>query len=146
MSLNLFGERAYSPKNDAKYVSNSHDYVLVYAKSIERFAIGRLPRTTEANARYKNPDNDPRGVWKPSDLSVKTYNAESDYPITTPSGRIVEPPAGRCWRLSSKRVSRDDSKIIAFGFGPKGDSVPCIKRFLTELKFDGMAPTSIMFY
>lgn len=88
----LIWERAYSPKNDAKYVSNSHDYVLVYAKSIERFAIGRLPRTTEANARYKNPDNDPRGVWKPSDLSVKTYNAESDYPITTPSGRIVETP------------------------------------------------------
>ncbi len=74
----LIWERAYSPKNDAKYVSNSHDYVLVYAKSIERFVIGRLPRTDEANARYKNPDNDPRGVWKPSDLSVKTYSPESD--------------------------------------------------------------------
>ena len=141
----LIWERAYSPKNDAKYVSNSHDYVLVYAKSIERFAIGRLPRTTEANARYKNPDNDPRGVWKPSDLSVKTYNAESDYPITTPSGRIVEPPAGRCWSLSRNAFSErlQDNSIW---FGPKGDSVPCIKRFLTELKFDGMAPTSIMFY
>ena len=92
----LIWERAYSPKNDAKFVSNSHDYVLVYAKSIDMFTIGRLPRTEEANARYKNPDNDPRGVWKPSDLSVKTYNAECDYPITTPSGRVVEPPAGRC--------------------------------------------------
>ena len=141
----LIWERAYSPKNDAKYVSNSHDYVLVYAKSIERFAIGRLPRTTEANARYKNPDNDPRGVWKPSDLSVKTYNAESDYPITTPSGRIVEPPAGRCWSLSRKAF-RERHQDNSIWFGPKGDSVPCIKRFLTELKFDGMAPTSIMFY
>ena len=141
----LIWERAYSPKNDAKYVSNSHDYVLVYAKSIERFAIGRLPRTTEANARYKNPDNDPRGVWKPSDLSVKTYNAESDYPITTPSGRIVEPPAGRCWRLS-RNAFRERLQDNRIWFGPKGDSVPCIKRFLTELKFDGMAPTSIMFY
>ena len=141
----LIWERAYSPKNDAKYVSNSHDYVLVYAKSIERFAIGRLPRTTEANARYKNPDNDPRGVWKPSDLSVKTYNAESDYPITTPSGRIVEPPAGRCWSLS-RNAFRERLQDNRIWFGPKGDSVPCIKRFLTELKFDGMAPTSIMFY
>ena len=140
----LIWERAYSPKNDAKYVSNSHDYVLVYAKSIERCAIGRLPRTTEANARYKNPDNDPRGVWKPSDLSVKTYNAESDYPITTPSGRIVEPPAGRCWSLS-RNAFRERLQDNRIWFGPKGDSVPCIKRFLTELKVDGMAPTSIMF-
>ena len=141
----LIWERAYSPKNDAKYVSNSHDYVLVYAKSIERFVIGRLPRTDEANARYKNPDNDPRGVWKPSDLSVKTYSPDSDYPITTPSGRVVEPPAGRCWRLS-RNVFRERLQDNRIWFGPNGDSVPCIKRFLTELKYDGMAPTSIMFY
>lgn len=92
----LVWERAYSPKNDAKFISNSHDYVLMYARNINTFKIGRLERTEEANARYSNPDNDPRGVWKPSDMSVKTYNAESDYPITTPSGRVVEPPAGRC--------------------------------------------------
>ena len=141
----LIWERAYSPKNDAKYVSNSHDYVLVYAKSIERFVIGRLPRTDEANARYKNPDNDPRGVWKPSDLSVKTYSPDSDYPITTPSGRVVEPPAGRCWSLS-RNAFRERLQDNRIWFGPNGDSVPCIKRFLTELKFDGMAPTSIMFY
>ena len=97
----LIWERAYSPKNDARFISNSHDYVLMYAKSIEDFVIGRLPRSAQANARYKNPDNDPRGVWKPSDMSVKTYNAACDYPITCPSGRIVEPPAGRCWRLSA---------------------------------------------
>ncbi|PSR32302.1 MAG: site-specific DNA-methyltransferase, partial [Sulfobacillus thermosulfidooxidans] len=98
----LVWERAYAPKNDAKYISNSHDYVLMYTKSIDYFHIGRLPRTDEANARYSNPDNDPRGVWKPSDMSVKTYNAFSDYPITTPSGRVIEPPAGRSWRLSKK--------------------------------------------
>ena len=141
----LIWERAYSPKNDAKYVSNSHDYVLVYAKSIERFVIGRLPRTNEANARYKNPDNDPRGVWKPSDLSVKTYSPDSDYPITTPSGRVVEPPAGRCWSLS-RNAFRERLQDNRIWFGSNGDSVPCIKRFLTELKYDGMAPTSIMFY
>ena len=141
----LIWERAYSPKNDAKYVSNSHDYVLVYAKSIERFVIGRLPRTDEANARYKNPDNDPRGVWKPSDLSVKTYSPDSDYPITTPSGRVVEPPAGRCWRLS-KNAFFERLRDNRISFGVDGNSVPCIKRFLSELKFDGMAPTSILFY
>lgn len=88
----LIWERAYAPKNDAKYISNSHDYVVMYAKNIDNFVIGRLPRTAEANARYQNPDNDPRGVWKPSDLSVKTYNAACDYPITTPSGRVIETP------------------------------------------------------
>lgn len=141
----LIWERAYAPKNDAKYISNSHDYICMYAKSIESFTIGRLPRTEEANARYSNPDNDPRGVWKSSDLSVKTYTPENDYPIKTPSGRIVEPPAGRCWSLSEKVFSErlQDNRIW---FGVEGNSVPSIKRFLSELKFEGMAPTSIQFY
>lgn len=141
----LIWERAYAPKNDARFISNSHDYVLMYARDITKFVIGRLPRTEEANARYQNPDNDPRGVWKPSDMSVKTYNAACDYPITTPSGRVIEPPAGRCWRLSKNAFLErlQDNRIY---FGADGNSVPCIKRFLTELKYDGMAPTSIMFY
>lgn len=141
----LIWERAFSPKNDAKYVSNSHDYVLVYAKSIERFTIGRLPRTEEADARYKNPDNDPRGPWTSGDISVKTYNANSDYPITTPSGRVVEPPSGSCWRFTKESYLErlQDNRIW---FGPDGNGVPRVKRFLSELKFDGMAPTSIMFY
>ena len=141
----LVWERAYSPKNDARFISNSHDYILMYARSINDFTIGRLERTEEANARYSNPDNDPRGDWKPSDMSVKTYNADCDYPITTPSGRVVEPPAGRCWSLSPKAFGERlrDNRIW---FGADGNSVPCIKRFLSELKYDGMAPTSILFY
>jgi adenine-specific DNA-methyltransferase len=121
----LIWERAYAPKNDAKYISNSHDYVLMYAKSLENFQIGRLARTEEANARYTNPDNDPRGVWKPSDMSVKTYNAAFDYPITTPSGRVIEPPTGRCWRLSKNAFFERlaDGRI---SFGADGNSVPCI--------------------
>ncbi len=143
--VQLIWERAYSPKNDARFISNSHDYVIMFAKNIDNYVIGRLDRTDEANARYQNPDNDPRGVWKPSDLSVKTYNAECDYPITTPTGRIIEPPAGRCWSLSKKAFFErlQDNRIW---FGSDGNSVPCIKRFLTELKYDGMAPTSILFY
>lgn len=84
----LIWERAFSPKNDAKFISNSHDYTLMYTKQVGKFTIGRLPRTTEANARYKNLDNDPRGPWMSSDMTVKTYNSATDYPITTPSGRV----------------------------------------------------------
>lgn len=141
----LIWERAFSPKNDARFISNSHDYVIMFAKNIDNYVIGRLDRTDEANARYQNPDNDPRGVWMSSDISVKTYNAACDYPITTPSGKIIEPPAGRCWSLSKKAFFErlQDNRIW---FGPNGDNTPRIKRFLSELKFDGMAPTSILFY
>lgn len=141
----LIWQRAFSPKNDAKYISNSHDYILMYAKNIDNFVIGRLDRTEEANARYSNPDNDPRGVWMSSDISVKTYNAECDYPITTPSGKVIEPPAGRCWSLSKKAFFErlQDNRIW---FGPNGDGTPRIKRFLADLKFDGMAPTSILLF
>ena len=78
-------------------------------------------------------------------MSVKTYNSECDYPITAPSGRVIEPPAGRCWRLSKNAFLErlQDNRIW---FGPDGNGVPAIKRFLTELKNDGMAPTSILFY
>ena len=141
----LVWERAFSPKNDARFISNSHDYVLMFAKDINQFIIGRLDRTEEANARYSNPDNDPRGVWMSSDISVKTYNAENDFPVTTPSGRIVEPPAGRCWSLS-RNAFRERLQDNRIWFGPDGDGVPRIKRFLSELKYEGMAPTSILFY
>lgn len=141
----LVWERAFSPKNDARYISNSHDYILLYAKSIDDFKIGRLPRTEEAVARYSNPDNDPRGVWQSGDMLVKTYSASCDYPVTTPSGRVINPPEGRCWRFSQEAFLErvKDNRIW---FGPNGDGVPRIKRFLNELKFEGMAPTSILFY
>ena len=141
----LVWERAFAPKNDAKFISNSHDYILMYARNINNFVIGRLPRTAEADARYSNPDNDPRGVWQSDNLTVKTYSPSGDYPITTPSGRIVEPPAGRCWSLSKNTFLErlQDNRIW---FGADGNGVPRIKRFLSELKFNGMAPTSILFY
>ena len=141
----LVWQRAFSPKNDAKYISNSHDYILMVAKNIDAFKIGRLPRTEEANARYSNPDNDPRGVWTSGDISVKTYNPNTDYPITTPSGKIVYPPSGRCWRTSKENFDKlvADNRIY---FGTNGENVPRMKRFLSELKLDGMAPTSLLLY
>ena len=139
----LIWQRAYSPKNDAKYVSNSHDYVLLYARNIDSFKIGRLERTAEANAAYTNPDKDPRGVWKAGDLSVKTYSAANDYPITTPAGRVVYPPKGLCWRVSPQKFQElvNDNRIW---FGRDGNNVPAIKRFLNELNNDGMVPTSLL--
>lgn len=93
------------------------------------------------NARYRNPDNDPRGVWTSGDLSVKTYSKEYDYPITTPSGKIIYPPKGLCWRVSKDKLEKmiNDNRIW---FSEKGDSVPRFKRFLSEVK-DGTTPTTI---
>jgi len=137
-------ERAFAPKNDAKYFSDSHDYIVVYAKNLLEFKIGKLPRTEEANSRYKNPDNDPRGPWTSGDLSVKTYNKNTDYPIETPSGRIVNPPNGACWRVSKDRFEElvKDDRIY---FGESGENVPRLKRFLSEIQ-DGMTPTTLWKY
>lgn len=126
-------EKKFSPQNDAKWLSDSHDFVLVYAKDKEVWRPHLLPRTEEMDKRYKNPDGDPRGAWTSGDCSVKTYNASCDYPITTPSGRIVNPPAGYCWRFS-KETFAEMVKDNRIWFGEKGDNVPRVKRFLTDVK------------
>ena len=144
---NIVWQKKYSPQNDATYFSDMHDHILVYAKQRKTskndsngWNIDFLPRSDEQNAAYKNPDNDPRGVWKSVDLSVKTYSKANDYSITTPSGRIVTPPASRCWQVSEKRFAElcKENKIW---FGENGNNVPSIKRFLTEVQ-DGVVPTT----
>lgn len=102
---NVVWEKKYAPQNDAKWLSDSHDHILIFAKNKERWRPNLLPRTDEMNDRYKNPDNDPRGIWKSSDLSVKSYAASNDYPITLPSGRVVRPPESRCWVVSEIRYN-----------------------------------------
>ena len=138
-------ERAYSPINLMKHFSPSHDYILCYAKHLDETVCNGIGRTDEANERYSNPDNDSRGPWKPSDLSVGPAVQENVYPITTPSGRVVEPPAGRSWRLSRKafRERLQDNRIW---FGPNGDNVPAMKRFLSELRKTGITPMTIWKY
>ncbi len=135
-------ERAFSPVNLMKHFSPSHDYILCYAKNIESAICNGIPRSDEANDRYSNPDNDPRGVWSSSDISVGPAVQENIYPITTPSGRVVEPPAGRSWRLSRKafRERLQDNRIW---FGPDRNGVPRIKRFLSELRKTGITPMTI---
>ncbi|MBR1504811.1 MAG: site-specific DNA-methyltransferase [Prevotella sp.] len=138
-------ERAYSPINLMKHFSPSHDYILVYAHNPDITICNGIPRSQEANERYSNPDNDPRGVWKPSDLSVGPAVQENIYPITTPSGRVVEPPAGRSWSLS-RNAFRERLQDNRIWFGPDGNSVPSMKRFLLELRKTGITPMTIWKY
>ena len=135
-------ERAFSPINLMKHFSPSHDYILAYAKSIDNAECKGIKRSNEANERYSNPDNDPRGVWSSSDISVGPAIQENIYTITTPSGREVEPPAGRSWSLSRKafRERLEDNRIW---FGADGNGVPRIKRFLSELRKTGVTPMTI---
>ncbi|MYY31892.1 site-specific DNA-methyltransferase [Ligilactobacillus salivarius] len=126
-------QRAYAPVNLKKTFSRSHDYIQVYAKNnSSNKELNRLPRSTEANSRYKNPDNDPRGVWQSDNLSVGPAVQANVYEIITPSGRKVLPPDGYSWRLSKERLKEfiDDNRIW---FGKDGDNVPRIKRFLSEV-------------
>lgn len=137
-------EKKYSPANDAKWLSDNHDYILIYAKQKEIWRPKLLPRSDEQNSRYTNRDNDPRGVWKAADMTVKSYSAAYDYPITTPSGRVVTPSEGRCWNTSKENFEKlvEDNRIW---FGENGDNMPAVKKFLTEVK-DGMVPLTIWKY
>lgn len=137
-------ERAYSPVNLKKHFSESHDYIICYAKNVESCVCNGLPRSAEANDRYSNPDNDPRGAWTSGDLSVGPRVESRVYEITVPSGRKVLPPSGYCWRLDEKTFQqyRKDNRIW---FGEGGDNVPRIKRFLSDVK-QGITPMTIWKY
>jgi len=137
-------ERAYSPVNLKKHFSENHDYALCYAKSINNCICNGLKRSDDTNDRYKNPDNDPRGEWKSSDLSVGPIIQEKVYEIVTPSGRKVFPPQGYCWRLTKERFEEfvADNRIW---FGEDGNNVPSIKRFLSEVK-DTITPMTVWKY
>lgn len=134
-------QRAYSPINLKKTLSRNHDVILVYAKNFNLLTLNKLPRSQESNDRYINRDNDPRGAWKSGDLSVGPPIEEKIYEITTPSGRKVLPPKGYCWRLSKDRFQEYliDNRIW---FGEKGNNVPSLKRFLTEVK-NGITPMTL---
>lgn len=140
----IIWEKKYAPANDAKWLSDNHDYILLYAKDKMLWHPQLLPRSEEMNSRYTNRDNDSRGAWKAADMTVKSYSSAYDYPITTPSGRIVHPAAGRCWNTSKENFEKlvADNRIW---FGDNGDNVPAVKKFLTEVK-DGIVPLTIWKY
>ncbi|MDK4698143.1 site-specific DNA-methyltransferase [Kingella negevensis] len=141
---NAIWEKKFSPQNDAKWLSDNHDHILCYAKNKEKWRPNLLPRSAEALSSYKNLDNDPRGLWTSSDFSVKTYNSEYDYPITTPSGKIINPAKGRCWQTNKAAFQKlvDDNRIW---FGKNRDNVPRVKKFLSEVK-DGVTALTIWKY
>ncbi len=134
-------QKKFSPQNDAKFLDNNHDHILIYAKDVNALDMNLLPRTTEMDSRYKNPDNDPRGPWTSGDSLRREYREYAYYEITTPGGRKVIPPPGSSWRFNKEDVP----KLIAdnrLWFGSDGNGVPRIKRFLSEVK-SGVIPQSI---
>ena len=136
--INFIWQKKYSPANDAKWFSDVHDHILVFAKNKTVFKPNLLPRSEAMNKRYKNRDNDERGPWKSGGFSVKTYSAGYDYPIETPSGKMVLPPKGSCWQTSKENYLKKlaDNRIW---FGPKGDSKPQLKQFLSEVQQGAVA-------
>ena len=128
-----------SPKNTAIHFSEDHDYVLVYARDAETWRPNGLNRTEEMIARYKNPDNDPRGAWLLSDLAARNFYGQGRYPITTKSGRVItEPPAGSYWRVSRAKFEELD-RDGRIWWGESGDNRPGIKRFLSDVR-QGVVP------
>lgn len=133
-------QKRISPDNDANFLSTTYDHILVIAKDISRCSINRLPRTEEQDARYQNPDNDPRGLWTSSDLTRREYREHDYYPIKLPSGREVLPARGRSWSVPKETFNQlvKDNRIY---FGANGDSMPRRKRFLSEIR-GGLVPTT----
>lgn len=136
--------KKYGIQNDAKYFSISHEYLICYSKGKDNFSINLLDRTEKQNKRYKNPDNDIRGVWKAADLSVGRETEKDRYVIITPSGRKITPPKGRSWVVSEDKLKQliDDNRIW---FGESENNVPCVKKFLTEVK-QGITPATFWDY
>lgn len=128
-----------SPKNTAVHFSEDHEYIMIYAKNSEVWRPKLLPRTEDMVARYKNPDNDPRGPWLLSDLAARNFYGQGRYPITTPTGKVIPgPPAGSYWRVSQEKFKELDLDNRIW-WGESGDNRPGIKRFLSEVK-DGVVP------
>lgn len=137
-------ERAYAPVNLKHYFSESHDYIVCFARNIDLLDKLSLKRNEAADARYKNPDNDPRGVWQSDNFSVGPANQKNIYEIITPSGRRVLPPSGYSWRFSENKTQEliADNRVW---FGSSGSGVPRYKRFLSEVK-DGVTPMTVWKY
>lgn len=138
----IIWQRAFAPINLKKTLSRSHDTILVYAKDYSPdFELNKLKRSDSQLKNYKNPDNDPRGIWTSSDCTVGPVIKEKLYEITTPSGRIVLPPNGRCWLFTKDRFEEmvSDNRIW---FGERGDNAPRVKKFITEVK-DGVTSMTL---
>ena len=134
----------YASANDAKKFSNVLDYVLIYQKSTD-FQRNLLPRTDKQNSLYKYDNNDGKGRWRPDNLSVKSYSAGYDYPITNPNtGVSYNPPQGRCWMSNPDRIQEWIAENRVF-FGQDGKGAPQLKRYLNEVQ-QGIVPITYWSY
>lgn len=138
---NVVWQKKYSPGNNQKGISSDLDHVLVYSKNNDKWSWNLLPRSEKQDAAYKNPDKDPRGLWKPSDLTRAEHRDRDFYAIKTPSGKDVLPAKGRSWSRPPDEIERlrQDNRLW---FGPNGDAKPSLKRFLTEVQ-DGVVAKAI---
>ena len=135
-------QKVYAPKSSAKHFSDDHDFVLVYARDKETWTPNALPRTESQDAVYRNPDNDPRGPWRPNNLAARNRYSKGLYAITCPSGRVIDgPPRGSYWRVSEERLREldEDGRIW---WGESGNNVPAPKIFLSEVK-QGRVPQTL---
>lgn len=141
----IIWQKVYSPKNTADWFSEDHDYLLVDAREKSLWRPQKLARTEEMEARYKNPDNDPRGPWKAENMSARNRYDAGIYPVTCPSGRkILGPPKGRYWVIDeAKFKSLDTDNRIWWGLD--GDNTPAVKKFLSEVA-GGRTPQTLWFY
>ena len=132
-------------RENRKIFSNNHEYVLVYAKDINKFKKKRnlLPATQELLDRYKNPDNDPRGPWQSVTLSVQAGHAVKSqfYTIVSPTGKKHRPPKGRCWIYNEERML-EEIKHNNVWFGSDGNAVPRLKKILDVSKL-GVVPETL---
>lgn len=136
----IIWQRSYSPKNQSRHISIDHEYILAYAKNIDKLDVKLLPRTEKMNARYKNPDNDPRGVWKPGDLVANEERKNGHYIVIGPKGDKFDVPPGKHWALSEENMleAQKDNRLY---FGKNGDAFPAGKQFLTEVQQGRKAST-----
>lgn len=141
----IIWQKVFAPKNSARWFSEDHDYVLVYARNAESWTPNLLPQTEEMLARYKNPDNDPRGPWTSSDMAARNRYDAGVYPVTTPSGRVIDgPPRGSYWRIAEAKFKEYDADGRIW-WGADGANVPRLKRFLSEVRA-GKTPQTLWTY
>jgi adenine-specific DNA-methyltransferase len=129
----IIWEKIHSSKNDAKYYSDNHEYILCFCRNIESINIKLLPRTEEMNNRYTNPDNDPRGDWASGDLVASEERKEGYFEVSGPTGKKFDVPKGKHWVYSKSNMLKfiEENRIW---FGSKGDAFPRLKRFLAEVQ------------
>lgn len=142
---NMIWEKRTSREN-RRVFSFNHDHLLVYTKNKSKFEAVRNPLglNAEVLSRYKNQDDDPRGAWQSVSANAQAGHATASqfYTFTLPSGRLVDPPKGRCWLYTKERMQQE----IAAGniwFGADGNNAPRIKKFLKDSEGKGLTPETI---